>query len=74
MVSGPGVYLCHRCFRALAANVEPRRPPVDAVRCHFCRQFRAPGEVGHAGGVTVCADCLGMMEIVFARDASGARR
>ena len=65
IVSGPGVYLCHRCFRDVAARIKPKRPRRDAVRCHFCRQFRAPTQVGRAGAVVVCADCLGMMELVF---------
>jgi hypothetical protein len=67
IISGPGVYLCHRCFRAIAASIAPRRPPADGVRCHFCRQFRASDEVGRSGGVNVCADCLGTMGLVFER-------
>jgi hypothetical protein len=65
MLSGPGIYLCHACFRGIAASLTPRRPPDDAVRCHFCRQFRAPDDVGRAGAVAVCADCLGTMDVAF---------
>lgn len=74
IVSGPGVYLCQRCFRDIAAKVKPKRPKRDAVRCHFCRQFRDPARVGRAGTVTVCADCLGMMELVFDHDSSRSSR
>lgn len=65
IISGPGVYLCRKCFDAVAASIAPKRPPLNAVRCHFCRQFRAPADIGRAGTVSVCADCLGMMDVVF---------
>jgi hypothetical protein len=42
------------------------RPPVDALRCHFCSQYRAPGETTVVGSARVCSDCLGAMETMFA--------
>lgn len=65
LVSGPGVYLCESCFRDVAEKIVPRTPPTDGTRCHFCRQVRAANDVGRAGSVTVCADCLGLMQSIF---------
>jgi hypothetical protein len=65
ILSGPGVYLCRKCFDRITTSLAPRRPPVDAVRCHFCRHFRAPSDIGRAGAMAVCADCLGAMAVVF---------
>ena len=64
-ISGPGVYLCQDCFRNLTETLAPKRPPANATRCHFCRQFKAPAEVARAGSVAVCAECLGAMEMIF---------
>jgi len=43
------------------------KPVVDGVRCRFCRSLRATTDVTRAGDVTVCADCLGLMETILAR-------
>jgi hypothetical protein len=45
----------------------------DAVRCRFCRQLRAKGEVTVVGSMTLCADCLGLMETIMAEAAQPSR-
>jgi hypothetical protein len=66
LVAGPRVYLCSDCFAQAARQLAPQRPPVDAVRCRFCCLLRAPVAVTGIGAVVVCADCLGMMDVVLA--------
>jgi len=62
MVAGPNVYICDRCVAQAARQLAPRKPAPDAVRCRFCGQLRAKDDVTAVGSVTVCADCLGLME------------
>jgi hypothetical protein len=69
MVAGPRVYFCSDCFAQAARRLAPKQPPVDAVRCRFCRQLRAQLDVTSVGAVVVCADCLGMMDVVLAEVA-----
>src|SRR5438046_772294 len=55
MIAGPNVYLCERCVaqaarqlapgRLAPGRLAPGRPAPDAVRCRFCHQRRATGEV-----------------------------
>src|SRR5438067_1135266 len=66
LIAGPHVYLCSECFSDAAATLAPRRPPSDAVQCRFCRQLRAPGDVTRTGPVDICADCLGLMDMILA--------
>jgi ribosomal protein S14 len=70
IVSGPGVYLCRSCFRDVAGKLTPKRPPTDGTRCHFCRQFHAPTQVGRAGLVAICANCLGLMDVMFEKSST----
>src|SRR5215467_11874813 len=73
MIAGPGVYLCNYCFEQAATQLAARRPPPDAKRCRFCRQLRATGDVTTVGNVLLCADCLGVMEMILAEDAQRTR-
>jgi hypothetical protein len=73
MVAGPNVYLCNYCFEQAARQLTPRRPPVDAIRCRFCRQLRAKNEVTATGGVILCADCLGLIETMLAEATPPSR-
>ena len=73
MIAGPGVYLCADCFALAARQLAPRRPPADAVGCRFCRQGRSPTEVTRVGAVTICADCLGNIEVMLAEGADASR-
>src|SRR5829696_7108918 len=73
LISGPRVYLCSACFARAAEQLAPRRPPASALRCDFCRQSRAPADVTHVGEVTVCADCLGLMQAILAEDERASR-
>jgi formylmethanofuran dehydrogenase subunit E len=65
LVAGPGVYLCDACFGRAAAQLVPRRPAADAVRCRFCHRMLPPADVASVGLVVICADCLGAMEEVL---------
>jgi len=65
LVAGPDVYLCSDCFQKAARVLAPRRPPADAVRCRFCRQPRPLADVTSVGTVTVCADCLGLIDDIL---------
>jgi hypothetical protein len=67
LIAGPGVYLCSQCIADAAERLAPRKPVVDGVRCRFCRNLRATTDVTRVGDVTVCADCLGLMETILAR-------
>jgi hypothetical protein len=69
LVAGPGVYLCNYCFEQAATQLAARRPPPDAKRCRFCRQLRATGDVTTVGNVLLCADCLGLMDMMLAEAA-----
>ena len=78
MIAGPNVYLCERCVaqaaRQLApGRLAPGRPAPDAVRCRFCHQRRATGEVTTVGSVIVCADCLGIMTSILAEATQPSR-
>jgi formylmethanofuran dehydrogenase subunit E len=73
MVAGPNVYLCDRCFQQAARQLAPRRVPPDAVHCQFCRQLRAKQETTVVGGVTLCADCLGRIEMILAEAEQPSR-
>ena len=73
LISGPGVYLCTNCLQRAAAQLTPRRPPTDAVRCRFCRQLRPPADATRVGVVTVCADCLGVMADVVGEAGQPSR-
>ena len=72
LVAGPGVYLCDECFAQAAQQLTPRRPPSNALRCQFCRLLRSTDDVTLIGSVAICADCLGLMDVILAeaRDAS----
>jgi len=72
LIAGPGVYLCNYCFEQAATQLAARRPPPDAKRCRFCRQLRATGDATTVGNVLLCADCLGLMDVILAD--SGAPR
>ena len=71
LVAGPGVYLCDSCFRQAAQQLAPHRPPSNGLGCRFCRQLRSPDEVTLVGSVAICADCLGLMDVILA-EARGA--
>jgi hypothetical protein len=73
MIAGPHDYMCDRCVGQAARQLTPRRPPVDAVRCRFCRQLRSKDEVTNVGSATVCVDCLGVMEGVLAEAEQASR-
>src|SRR5688572_30576841 len=62
LIAGPRVYLCSTCFERAARTLAPRRLPADAERCRFCRTQRAASEITRVESVTVCADCLGLIE------------
>ena len=79
MIAGPNVYLCERCVAQAARQLDPGslapgRPAPDAVRCRFCHQRRATGEVTTVGSVIVCADCLGIMTSILAEATQPSRR
>jgi hypothetical protein len=67
LIAGPGVYLCGQCIAAAAERLAPRKPVLDGVRCRFCRNLRSATDVTRAGNVTVCADCLGVMDVILAK-------
>ena len=73
MIAGTNVYMCDRCVAQAARQLTSRRPPVDAVRCGFCRQLRSKDETTSVGSTTVCVDCLGMMEGVLAEAEHASR-
>ena len=73
MIAGPHVHMCDRCVAQAARQLTPRRPPVDAVRCRFCRQLRSNDEATRVGSATVCVDCLGMMEGILTEAAQASR-
>jgi hypothetical protein len=73
LVSGPGVYLCGDCFTQASQQLTPRRPPLNALRCRFCRQLRSADDVTHVGAVGVCADCLGVIDLVLAEARESSR-
>ena len=79
MIAGPNVYMCDRCVAQAARQLTPRRPltarrpPVDAVRCRFCRQLRSKDEATSVGSATVCVDCLGLMEGILAEAEQASR-
>ena len=66
MVAGTHVYLCDGCVEQAARQLSLRQPPPEGVRCRFCRQRRAQDTMTAIGTVTVCADCLGLMESILA--------
>ena len=66
MVAGPHVYICDGCVEQAARQLSLRQPPPEGVCCRFCRQLRAKVAVTAVGSVTVCADCLGLMESILA--------
>lgn len=74
MVAGPNVYFCDQCFERAAHQLAPRRPAPDATRCRFCRLLRPSNEVTTVGSIVVCADCLGMMDVILAEAAQHPRR
>jgi hypothetical protein len=78
MIAGPHVYMCDHCVaqaaRQLApGRLTPGRPAPDAVRCRFCHQRRATGELTTVGSVIVCADCLGIMTSILAEATQPSR-
>jgi ATP-dependent Clp protease ATP-binding subunit ClpX len=73
LVSGPGVYLCDGCFTQAAKQLAPRRPQSNSLRCRFCRQLRSSDNVTQIGSVAICADCLGLMDVVLAEARDAAR-
>ena len=79
MIAGPHRFMCDRCVaqaaRQLTARrpLTPRRPPVDAVRCRFCRQLRSKDEATSVGSATVCVDCLRLMEGILAEAEQASR-
>lgn len=78
MISGPNVYLCERCVaeaaRELAGGrLTPGSRASDAVRCRFCHQRPATGEVTSVGSVIVCAHCLGTMTSILAEATQPSR-
>ena len=79
MIAGPHDYMCDRCVAQAARQLTPRRPltarrpPVDAVRCRFCRQLRSNDEATSVGSATVCVDCLGLMEGILAEAEQASR-
>ena len=72
LIAGPGVYLCNQCIADAAERLAPRKPVLDGVRCRFCRNLRATTDVTRAGDVTVCADCLGLMETILTKASSAS--
>ena len=66
MIAGPHVYLCDGCVEQAARQRSLRQPPPEDVRCRFCRQLRATVAMTAVGSVTVCAECLGLMESILA--------
>ena len=66
MIAGPHVYLCDGCVEQSARQLSLRQPPPEGVRCRFCRQRRAKVAQTAVGSVTVCADCVGLMESILA--------
>src|SRR5215210_1894585 len=79
MIAAPPVHMCDRCVAQAARQLAPRRPltlrrpPVNAVRCRFCRQLRSKDEATSVGSATVCADCLGVMEGILAEAEQASR-
>src|SRR5215210_8941865 len=79
MIAGPHVFMCDRCVAQAARQLTPRRPltsrrpPVDAVRCPFCRQLRSKDEATSVGSATVCVDCLAVMEGILAEAEQASR-
>jgi ClpX C4-type zinc finger protein len=73
MIAGPNVYLCERCVAQAARQLAPRRLATDGVRCRFCHQRRATGEVTTVGSGIVCADCLGTMTSILAEATQPSR-
>src|SRR4051812_42996693 len=65
MIAGPQVYLCDGCVEQAARQLALRQAPTEGVRCRICRQRRAK-DIATVGSVTVCADCLGLVESVLA--------
>ena len=65
MIAGPHVYLCDGCVEQAARQLSLRQPPPEGVRCRFCRQLRAQVALTAVGSVTVCADCVGLMESIL---------
>jgi hypothetical protein len=65
MVAGPRVYLCSNCFERAARQLAPKKPPADGVRCRFCRQLRSPQDVTRVDAVTICGDCLGLIQAIL---------
>jgi hypothetical protein len=66
MIASPHVYLCDGCVEQAARQLSLRQPPPQEARCRVCRQPRANVAVTTVGSVTVCADCLGLMESILA--------
>ena len=66
MIAGPEVYLCDGCVEQAGRQLSLRQPAREGVGCRFCRQRRATDAVTAVGNVTVCADCLGLVESVLA--------
>ena len=66
LIAGPHVYLCDGCVQQAARQLSARQPPPEGARCRFCRQRRAQGAMTFVGTVTVCAECLGLMESILA--------
>ena len=71
MIAGTNVHLCERCVAQAARQLAPRRlaprgRAPDAVRCRFCHQLRATGEVTTVGSAILCADCLATMTSILA--------
>ena len=66
MIAGPNVYVCDGCVEQAARQLSLRQPPPLGVPCRFCRQPRAEDALTAVGSVTVCADCLGLMESILA--------
>lgn len=73
LISGPGVYLCSDCLEVASKQLAPRHLAPDAERCHFCRALRSPTDVTHLGALTICADCLGVMESILAEARQDSR-
>ena len=79
VIAGTHVHMCDRCVAQAARQLMPRRPltpgrpPVDAVRCRFCRQLRSKDEATSVGSATVCVDCLRVMEGILAEAEQTSR-
>jgi ATP-dependent protease Clp ATPase subunit len=81
MIAGPNVYLCEPCVAQAGRQLAPRRLAPrrlsrlapEAIRCRFCHQLRATGEVTTVGSVIVCADCLGTMTSILAEATQPSR-